>query len=107
MAKVEFDYDDEHYVLEFSRKTVSALENSGFVLQDALKKPATLFPQLFAGAFAMHHPRMKEEKINTIYKDLAEKDELFAALVECYQAPLNAMFDEPEDETKKVHWKKN
>ena len=107
MAKVEFDYEDEHYILEFSRRTVSALENNGFILQDALKKPATMFPQLFSGAFAMHHPRLKEEKINEIYKALTEKDELFAALVESYQAPLNAMFDEPEEETKKVHWKKN
>ena len=50
---------------------------------------------------------VSEEKINEIYKALTDKDELFAALVESYQAPLNAMFDEPEDETKKVHWKKS
>lgn len=111
--KIEFDYLDEkteeieHYVLEFSRRTVSALENNGFVLQDAIRKPATMFPQLFAGAFLMHHPRVKEEKINEIYKNMVEKDELFSALVEAYQAPLNAMFDEPEEESKKVIWKKS
>lgn len=107
MAKVEFDYEDEHYILEFSRRTVAAMEGSGFVLQKVMDKPASMFPQLFSGAFAMHHPRIKEEKINEIYKVLTDKDELMAALIESYQAPLNALFDEPEEETKKVHWKKN
>ena len=107
MAKVEFDYEDEHYILEFSRRTVAAMESNGFILQKVMEKPASMFPQLFTGAFMMHHPRMKEEKINEIYKVLTEKDELMAALIESYQAPLNALFEEPEEETKKVHWKKN
>lgn len=55
----------------------------------------------------MHHPRMKEEKINEIYKALTDKDELFTALVECYNAPLDAMLEEPTEESKKVKWKKN
>ena len=105
--KIEFDYEDEHYILEFSRRTVSNMEQNGFVLQQAIERPATMIPQLFAGAFAMHHPRIKEEKINAIYKALGDKDELFPTLIECYRAPLEAMFDEPEDESKKVKWKKN
>ena len=106
-SKIEFDFEDEHYILEFSRRTVSMLEQNGFVLNQAANKPATLLPQLFAGAFAMHHPRMKEEKINAIYKALTDKDELFTALVECYNAPLDAMLEEPTEESKKVKWKKN
>lgn len=111
MAKIEFDWMDEnteevkHYILEFSRKTVSVMESNGFVLQQAMQKPATMFPQLFSGAFLMHHPRAKDAEINAIYKSLENKDELFATLIECYQEPLNAMFDEPE-ESKKVSWKK-
>lgn len=107
MAKIEFDFEDEHYILEFSRKTVTTMEGTGFVLDQVIEKPATLFPRLFAGAFLMHHPRMKEEKINSIFKQLEDKDELLPALIECYRAPLEAMFDEPDDETKKVKWKKN
>lgn len=106
MAKIEFDFEDEHYTLEFSRRTVAALENNGFVMDKAMEKPMNMLPMLFRGAFGMHHPRIKEEVVNTIFKSLENKDELFATLIEMYQEPLNAMFEENTD-GKKVTWKKS
>lgn len=103
---ITFTYDDEVYTLEYSRRTVGMMENAGFRLDDVIDKQVTRLPQLFSGAFLMHHPRMKEEKINKIYKDMGNKDELFAELIELYRATVEALYDEPEDDSKKVMWKK-
>ena len=103
---ITFEYEDEVYTLEFSRRTVGMMENAGFKLEDLVDKQVTRLPQLFAGAFLMHHPRMKEEKINKIYKDMGDKDQLFTELIDLYRVPIEAMYDEPEDDSKKVKWKK-
>lgn len=103
---ITFTYNDEDYILEFSRKTVSVLERNGFVIDDVPNKPVTLLPRLFAGAFLMHHPRIKEATINEIFKNIDNKQELIDALIELYNEPLNTMFDEPDDSEKKVTWKK-
>ena len=49
---------------------------------------------------------IKEETINTIYKAMGDKEGLTEALIELYNEPINAMFDEPKDSEKKVVWKK-
>lgn len=104
MAKITFEYNDNAYTLEFSRRTVSNLEKRGFVLEDAVKQPATMLPQLFRASFEMHHPRIKPEVVDEIYENLENKSELFSELVRLYQAPLEALFDEPDDEAKKIKW---
>ena len=52
MAKIiEFDYEGEHYTLEFTRRTVKDMENEGFSLSAMRNRPMTMYPMLFAGAF--------------------------------------------------------
>ena len=104
--KIEFDYEDELYTLEFSRRTITTMERNGFILEQIGEKPQTMIPMLFHGSFMMHHPRIKEETVNTIYKNLTDKDELLKELIECYRSALEYLFDEPEDEEKKVKWRK-
>lgn len=43
------------YTLEFTRKTIELMEKNGFVAADMERKPMTLLPALFAGAFLAHH----------------------------------------------------
>ena len=80
------------YTLEYTRKTVEAMEKNGFVAADVERKPMTLLPALFAGAFLAHH------RIDSIYARMNHKDELIAALVEMYNDPLLSLLDEPEQE---------
>lgn len=96
------------YTLEFTRKTIEMMEKNGFVISDMDRKPMTLLPALFAGAFLAHHRFVKRDAIDGIYAKLNHKDELIGALVEMYNDPLMALFDEPEqqeDEAGNPSWK--
>ena len=86
------------YTLEYTRKTVEMMERQGFVADDVVKKPMTLLPTLFAGAFLAHHRFVKREVIDNLYARLTRKDELISHLVEMYNAPLVTLLDEPEQE---------
>lgn len=96
------------YTLEYTRKTVEMMEKSGFVAEDMERKPMTLLPALFAGAFLAHHRFVKRDVIDNIYARLSHKDELIAALAEMYNEPLLSLLDEPEQtegEAGNLNWK--
>lgn len=95
------------YTLEFTRKTIELMEKNGFVVADVERKPMTLLPALFAGAFLAHHRFVKRDVIDAIYAKLNHKDELIGALVEMYNEPLMALLDEPEQENDEgnLSWK--
>jgi len=95
------------YTLEFTRKTIELMEKNGFVVADMERKPMTLLPALFAGAFLAHHRFVKRDVIDAIYAKLNHKDELIGALVEMYNEPLMALLDEPEQENDEgnLSWK--
>ena len=77
MAKqIVFTYEDKEYTLEFTRRTVKQMEDEGFVAQDIDRKPMTLLPALFAGAFKAHHRFVKQDVIDKIYAGMPHKDEL-------------------------------
>ena len=86
------------YTLEYTRKSVEMMEKSGFVADDVQRKPMTMLPALFAGAFLAHHRFVKRDVIDNIYAHLNHKDELISALVEMYNEPLLSLLDEPEQE---------
>lgn len=68
------------YTLEFTRKTIELMEKNGFVAADMERKPMTLLPALFAGAFLAHHRFVKRDVIDAIYAKLNHKDELIPLL---------------------------
>ena len=108
MAKtLEFEYQGENYTLEYTRRTVKEIENRGFSIRALRDRPMTMYPMLFEGAFLCHHRKVKEEVVNAIYKDMPDKERLAEKLVEMYNSALDTLFDEPEDESKKVEWKTN
>ena len=95
------------YTLEYTRKTVEMMEKNGFVTDDVQRKPMTMLPALFAGAFLAHHRSVKRDVIDSIYARLNHKDELISALVEMYNEPLLSLLDEPEqdDNGGNLNWK--
>ena len=86
------------YTLEYTRKTVEIMERPGFVADDVVKKPMTLLPTLFAGAFLAHHRFVKRDVIDNLYARLTHKDELISHLVEMYNDPLVTLLEDPEQE---------
>lgn len=105
MAKtIEFDYENQHYVLEYNRRSVEMMESKGFNLADLDAKPMLTLPRLFEGAFVAHHRFVKKNVIDKIYEAMPKKDELFETLVEMYQEPINTLVEEPEDTAKNIDW---
>lgn len=98
------DSNGNEYKLEFNRKTVSAMENDGFILN--LERPNTMIDRLFYGAFQMHHKRIDREAVRKIWDDQLNKEGLLTALVKLYQKPLDDLMAEPEgDAEENPTWK--
>lgn len=89
------DSNGKEYSLEFNRRTVESMEDSGFKLN--LDAPNTMIDRLFYGAFQMHHRRIDREQVRKIWDVQSHKSELLTALVKAYQKPLDDLMAEPED----------
>lgn len=97
MAKtLNFTFEGKDYELEFTRETVRTMERAGFVADELLNKPMTLFPELFAYAFYAHHRFMKRKDIDRIFAAMPNRPELLTKLVEMYRDPLTELMDDPE-----------
>lgn len=104
--KIKLNYKDKDYILEYNRKTVSDLENMGFVASEFANKPATMLPLAFRGAFLKNHKFLKQEVIDEIFAHISDRQGLIAQLsemiVECYQS---LMGDEVEKDAEgNVSW---
>lgn len=100
-----FTYKDKEYTLEFTRKTVTELEKSGFLIGDIGEKPMSTLPTLFAGAFLAHHRFLKQEIIDDIYKHMTNKEALVEKLAEMYNEPIASLIEEPEKDSEgNVDW---
>lgn len=97
MAKqIVINYKGDEYILEFNRKTVRRMEESGFVVDT--NKPATMITDLFRGAFQMHHRRIDNSLVEEIWDAQKKKDELLSALVSMYAEPIAALMEDGDEE---------
>lgn len=87
----------KEYMLEFTRRSASVLEQNGFELDGVTKKPMTMIPMLFRGAFLARHSGTKGETIERIFEALRGRGELIKALCEMYYDAYATLLDEPED----------
>lgn len=113
MAKtITFTFEKTAYTLEYTRETVSALEQNGLSMSDVQnigEKPINTVMLLFTGAFMAHHRKAATISglIERIWASIPEKSELINTLVEMYTEPVDTLMDEPEDEKGKTIWKVN
>lgn len=91
------DREGNEYTLQFNRKVVKQMQRNGFTLDfDRLYMSAT---DLIAGAFRMHHPWLKPEDCEEIFKQQNNRGELLGLLANMFSAPaLDLMGDVTEDE---------
>ena len=101
---IVFEHKGTNYTLEFSRDSVKQMERNGFDISEIGGKPYTALSALFKGAFLCHHSRVSQTIIEEIWEGLENKEDLFEALVNLYNEPIEAMMKEP-DEGKKISWK--
>ncbi len=98
--KIKIPSGDKKYVLEYTRKTASVMERSGFNLDELTDKPNTMIPMLFRGAFLANHKDTKESTIEKIYDGLTRKTALINELIDMYRATSETLLDDTplEDE---------
>ena len=94
MSKIVIPFNGQEYTLEFSRKTVAAMEDSGFVID--LDKPNTMVDRLFYGAFQMHHKRIERDFVRKIWDAQFAKDQLLAEIIRLYREPLDDLMADPK-----------
>lgn len=113
MAKtITFTYKKTAYTLEFTRETVSMLEQNGLSLSDVQNikdRPITTMKMLFVGAFLAHHRKAASitTLIDEIWETIPDKEGLIENLVEMYVEPVESMMSEPEEEKGKTVWTVN
>ena len=105
MAKtINLEFEGKQYALEFTRKTIEAMERNGFRIQDINSKPVSTLPMLFAGAFLKNHRFVKNEVIEKLFNCITNKEELFAKLAEMYNESVETLFEEKEENEGNVTW---
>lgn len=113
MAKtITFTYKKTAYTLEYTRETVSLLEQNGLSLSDVqniTNRPITSMKMLFRGAFLVHHKKAAaiDTLIDEIWETIPDKESLIENLVEMYVEPVESMMSDPEDEKGKTTWTVN
>ena len=108
MEEMNFDYKGNHYTLGFTRRTAQALEQAGFNIYEIETRPLTRIPQLWSGAFALHHKRMTEEQKREIWNHMKRKDEVVTKLGAMYMdavATLVVDSEDDEDSEDFIDWK--
>lgn len=106
MAKqLTFSYNGKDYTLEYTRASIRQMEADGFIAEDIERKPMTVLPALFRGAFIAHHRFEKPKVIDEIYNQMGHKAELIERLAEMYNEPISSLLDEPTEGN--VEWSQN
>lgn len=103
--QINFDYNDKHYCLEYTRDTVKQMEAAGFNINDIGDKPATRIEQLWEGAFLANHRHVSNTIKKELYGKMKDKDGLLKKLSEMYNNTLRYLLpDDDEDDEGNVEW---
>ena len=99
--KLEFDYNDRHYCLEYTRDTVRTMEASGFNPNDIDEKPLLRFEQLWAGAFLANHRKVSNSIVKNLFEVVGKQNGVREALLNMIAETYESLLpkdDEPESE---------
>lgn len=81
--KIEFDYNDKHYCLEYTPDSLARMEAQGFAVDEVFTRPNLRIPQLWDGAFMAHEPRTSSTIKKKIYEEFKSK-KLIQTLYQMY-----------------------
>lgn len=69
-TRIEFDFEEKHYKLEYTLNSIKKLEKAGVKFNKLDEMIFTAPETLFYGAFLANHPTMDRKTANRIYKAL-------------------------------------
>ena len=85
----------ENYTLEYTRKSVEIMEKQGFVAEEVDRKPMTMLPALFAGAFIARHRFVKKEVIDRSTPICPVRTSLSRSWSRCITNPFSLSWRNP------------
>jgi len=102
--QINFEYNGKAYCLEYTPETIKQMEASGFNISEIGEKPATRIEQLWTGAFLAHHRKAIGDGVAMkILKAMKEREKLLTTLTKMYNATLEYLLPDEDDEGN-VEW---
>ena len=101
--QIVLTYEGKEYTLEFNRRIVKRMEESGFKVDK--DTPYTMVTELFKGAFQMHHRKLPADTIEDIWDAQTQKEKLLSALVGMYMQPIADLMEDAEGDEENPTWK--
>lgn len=93
-TKIEFDKDNEHYVLEYSRESIALMEKQGFSVSELTTKPMIMLPLAFEGLFYKNHRKVTKKFVDEIYEQFKNKDKLMETIGIMLEESYSSLTDE-------------
>ena len=100
---IKIEYKGETYILEYSKRAITIMEDNGFRLSDIDDKPMTSLLLLFKGAFIKNHRTVSEALVEEIYDHCPDAEKMVSALMEMYMQAFEGVRTE-DDDSKKANW---
>lgn len=110
MKTITLTYDGSKYILRYTLKTIKKLADKGVGIDKVrnLSDEPWIMLDLFKGAFLAEHEGISPEKVEAIYASIPNKIGFLEKLAECYSEPLDALMDEPDEDSKgNANWETN
>jgi hypothetical protein len=74
-TRIEFDFKNKHYVLEYTAASIKKMESEGFSITKLGDRIFTDTELLFYGAFLANHQGITRKQVREIYQELAKTAE--------------------------------
>lgn len=103
--KIEFDYQNEHYILEYNREAIAFIERQGFSINELSSRPMLMLPLAFSGLFYKNHKKINQKIIDEIYNKFNNKEALITAISEMLSETYNSLQAEPDEKEGNIDWK--
>lgn len=103
-TKIEFDKDNEHYVLEYSRESITLMEKQGFSVSELTTKPMIMLPLAFEGLFYKNHRKVTKKFVDEIYEQFKNKDKLMETIGIMLEESYSSLTDEGNSKGN-IEWK--
>lgn len=103
-TKIEFDKDNEHYVLEYSRESIALMEKQGFSVSELTTKPMIMLPLAFEGLFYKNHRKVTKKFVDEIYEQFKNKDKLMETIGVMLEESYSSLTDEGNSKGN-IEWK--
>ena len=110
MKTITLTYNGSQYVLRYTLATVKKLSDRGVSIDKVrnISEEPWIMLDLFKGAFLAEHEGISSEEMEAIYASIPNKIDFLGKLAECYSEPLDALMDEPKEDSKgNANWETN